>query len=147
CVGILDLEGLAHQVVDEVDDRTAHVDQRQLVDEYGRAVLLDGDVVVVAAVDEIELVGEAGATAAFDRDAQRRFACFLGDDRGDALCGGIGQLDLHLRLCVRAHVDSSKRVTLHSRLQHSYEARGGKSTGGAAWTRNVPISAISASAT
>ena len=48
-VRVPDLEGLAHQVVDEVDHRAAHVDQRQIVDQHGRAVLLDGDVVVVAA--------------------------------------------------------------------------------------------------
>ena len=71
-VRIPDLERLAHQVVDEVDHRAAHIDERQIVDQHGGAVLFDGDVVVVAAVDEVELVGEAGAAAAFDRNAQRR---------------------------------------------------------------------------
>src|SRR4051812_19594463 len=73
-VRVLDLEGLAHQVVDEVDHRAAHIDQRQIVDQDRGAILLDGDIVVVARVDQIELVGKAGAAAAFDGNAQRRLA-------------------------------------------------------------------------
>src|SRR5215470_7290445 len=53
-VGVLDLEGLAHQVVDEIDDRAAHIDERQLVDEQCGAVLFDSDVVVIALADEVE---------------------------------------------------------------------------------------------
>src|SRR4051812_29282824 len=39
-VRILDLEGLAHQIVNEVDHRATHVNERQLVDQHRRAIAL-----------------------------------------------------------------------------------------------------------
>src|SRR5262245_57533104 len=104
-VRILDLEGLAHQIVDEIDDGATQIDERQLVDQDGGAVLLDGDIVVVALADEIEFIGEARAAAALDGNAQGRLAGFLGDDRCDAPGGSIRHVDLHLGLGVSAHRD------------------------------------------
>ena len=46
-MGVLDLERLADQVVDEIDDRAVHVLQRDLVDQHARAVPLDDEVVLL----------------------------------------------------------------------------------------------------
>src|SRR5690606_19819269 len=45
-VGVPDLEGLTDQVVDEIDDRAAHVDKRNLVDQHCGPVALDCRVVL-----------------------------------------------------------------------------------------------------
>src|SRR5690242_9080630 len=71
-VRVPDLEGLADEVVDEVDLGAVHVDERHLVDQHARLALLEDEVIGLRIADEVELVGEAGATAAFDRNAQRR---------------------------------------------------------------------------
>ena len=142
-VRVPDLERLAHQIVDEIDHRAAHIDQRQIVDQHRRAVLLDGDVVVVAAVDQIELVGKAGAAAALDRNAQRDLAGLAGDDLRDA----AWQRRRSRRPSWQSWRQRPCGVTLLSRSHHRYEAGGGKSTGGACgWTRRTSL-ATSASAT
>ena len=59
---------------------------------------------IFAVRNEIELVGEPGAAAALDGDAERSLARLLRDDLVDAPCRGVGKFDrLHRRLRVRAH--------------------------------------------
>ena len=72
-VGVLDLERLAHQVVDEIELRAAHHLQRDRVDDDARRRRASRRNRRRRAVRvDVEGVLEARAAAALDRDAQRR---------------------------------------------------------------------------
>src|SRR5471032_53741 len=75
-VRVLDLERLAHQIVDEIDFRTLHIFERDRIDEDHGAVAFDHKVVRGARLLDIESVLETRAAAALDRNAQRR--AFIG---------------------------------------------------------------------
>ena len=68
---IVDLEGAAHQVVDEVDARAAQIFEGGLIDQHGRAVTLEDEVVRFPRGDDVVGVLEAGAAA---RRRRRRAA-------------------------------------------------------------------------
>jgi hypothetical protein len=91
---VADLEGLANDVIDEVDLGAVHIGQRDLVDQHRRAVLLDHEIVLGAGCVEIEAILETGTPAARNRDTQGRAARFLRKDAGDALRGAVGQGDI-----------------------------------------------------
>src|SRR5215207_9459499 len=97
-LGILDLERLADEVVDEIDDRAFHVLQRDLVDEDLGTVLLDDEIVRLPGAVDVEAVREAGAATAVDGDAQHRAGGLAGHDLVDALCGAFRQRDAGHRL-------------------------------------------------
>ena len=63
---VFHLERGADQVVDEVDLRAGHVIDRDRIDQHGRAVAGDHDVVVGLRALHAEFVLKAGAAAAFD---------------------------------------------------------------------------------
>src|SRR4051794_3987892 len=83
-LGVLDLERLADEVVDEIDDRAFHVLQRDLVDEDLRAVLLDHEIVRLPGAVDVEAVGEPRAAAAVDANAQHRAGGLARHDVVDA---------------------------------------------------------------
>lgn len=79
-------EGLAHQVVDKVEDRAVHVAEGKVVHEDGSAGLFKGHVIGLALAIQLEFVLESGATTAVDGDAQcRAVAC---GNLKNAFCGG-----------------------------------------------------------
>lgn len=84
------LEGLPDEIVDKVDLRTAHVRQRNRVDQHHRAVTLDNDVIVGARAIQIEAILEAGATASRNADAQSRAARFASKNPRYAPCRALG---------------------------------------------------------
>src|SRR6478736_9057963 len=90
-VGILDLEGLAKEVVDEVNLRSRHVDEGEAVDQHLGIVLLDDGVVCLYAIGEIEFIGKARTAAAFDRHAQCAFAGLGTDDYSYSFCRSVGK--------------------------------------------------------
>src|SRR5690349_17928120 len=75
-IRVLDLEGGADQVVDEVDLGACEVFERHGVDQDLRAAFRDDGVVACLCIDEVELVLKAGAAAALDGDAKKG-ACRL----------------------------------------------------------------------
>lgn len=85
-VGIPDLEGLTDQVIDKVDHRSTHINERQIVNEDGCSIPLDGVIVFMALVREIKSIGKARAAATFHRDAQSNLARLVLQNRSDALC-------------------------------------------------------------
>jgi len=87
-VGVLDLERLTHQVVDEVELRALHQFERDRVDHHCRSVADRDEVVVGARAVDVVGVLEARAAAALDGNAQRR-ALFALED-GVQPFGGAG---------------------------------------------------------
>src|SRR5271154_6160092 len=83
---IVDLEGRADQIVDEIDFGARHVIERNRIDQDGGAALFDHDVVVGAAALGVEFVLKARAAAAFDADAQHRAGGLLAKDLADPMC-------------------------------------------------------------
>ena len=73
-MGVFDLEGLADEVVDEIDDGPVHVLERHLVDQNGSAVTLDDDIVLGLALLHVEGILEPGATSAIDADLSSTLA-------------------------------------------------------------------------
>src|SRR6185437_8231680 len=69
---IVDLERSADQIVDIIDLGAGKETERNLVDQHGRAVARQHDVVVGLGAFDVELVLEAGAAAALYADAQHR---------------------------------------------------------------------------
>ena len=149
-----DLEGLAHQVVDEIDHRAAHIDERQIVDQNGRAVASRWRrSSSLRLADEVELVGEAGAAAAFDRDAQRRLARLAGEDRGDARAARVASAStLSCRscasrpssrpriACIRVHTIGMKRRWAKStRRRPAMDRRQSLATSASATGRAPPM--------
>ncbi|TWI93157.1 hypothetical protein JM93_00712 [Roseibium hamelinense] len=63
---IVDLEGLADQIIDKIDLRTAHVFQGHGIDEDGDTVFLNGEVIVLAACHQVVFILQSGTAAAFD---------------------------------------------------------------------------------
>src|SRR5262245_47749351 len=86
----------ADQVVDEVDLGPRHVVERHRVDQHGRPVLRDDDVVVGLGAVDVELVLEARAAAAFDADAQHGAGAFALEDFADALRCPRADRDVHV---------------------------------------------------
>ena len=80
---VLDLERRADQIVDEVDFGTGHIIDRHAVDQHYRAVARDHQIVVRLFAVHVELVLEARAAAAFDRDAQHGAVRLLFQDFAD----------------------------------------------------------------
>jgi hypothetical protein len=80
---------LAEKIVDEIDLRACHIDQRQLIDQDGRIVLFDNDVVSFWAFDEIEFIGKTRTATAFDSDAKSALSGIRADDSSDSLGRGI----------------------------------------------------------
>ena len=70
-VGVLDLESLTHQVIDEIEFGAAQHLQRDRVDDNAHAVAADNEVVIGPLGVDVEGVLEARAAAALDRNAQR----------------------------------------------------------------------------
>src|SRR5260370_24845259 len=83
-VGIGDLERGADQVVDEIDLGAFHVAQRDRVDEHGRAVARDHEIVWRLALLHVEPVLEPGAAAALDADAEHGAGGLGGENLADA---------------------------------------------------------------
>src|SRR6185436_11429521 len=81
-VGVVDLESLADQVVDEIDLRAAEIGEGDRVDEDGSAVPLDDEVVRCPRLVEIEAILEAGAAAARHADAECRAAGLAAENFG-----------------------------------------------------------------
>ena len=71
-VRVLDLERLAHQVVDEVELGPLQHLERDRVDDHGRPVAGGDEIVVRAGFVDVERILEARAAAALDRNPQRR---------------------------------------------------------------------------
>ena len=92
---VLDLEGLADQVVDEVDLRAAHIVERHGVDQHLGAVAGKHDVVRRGRLlNQVVAILEAGAAAAFDADAERGSGRLRGQDLGDPADGAVGKRDV-----------------------------------------------------
>src|SRR5260221_3756836 len=84
-VRVLDLEGGAHHVLDEIDLGAVEEVERGVVDDDLHAVALEHDIAVLARVVEAEAVLEAGAAAAGHGDAQEGAGgIFLGLEKGNA---------------------------------------------------------------
>src|SRR4051794_6764778 len=81
---IVDLERGADQVVDEVDLRPREISNRDRVDQYGRAVAVDDEVVVRPRAIHVELVLEARAAAAFHAHAQHGSRRLTAENLADA---------------------------------------------------------------
>ncbi len=79
----MDLERGADQFVDIIDLRAFQEGQGGLVDNDFGTVALDHHIVRIDGGIEIELVGKAGATAAFDTDAEQRARGLGGEDGVD----------------------------------------------------------------
>src|SRR5215813_14646522 len=88
-------ERRADQVVDEVDLGPRHVIERHRVDQHGRAVPRDDDVVVRLGALDVELVLEARTAAAFDADPQHGAGAFPLEDFADALRRPRADRDVH----------------------------------------------------
>src|SRR5688572_18174060 len=67
-VGVVDLERLADQVVDEIDLGAAEVFERDGVDQHPRPCALDHQVIGLGGRHQVELVLEAGASPALHAD-------------------------------------------------------------------------------
>lgn len=94
-VGVANLEGLANQVIDEVDFCAAHEFKAEGIDINSGVVASKDDIVCTGFfADEVIFVLEARASATGDRDAQDRAGLFLGDDAPNALCGALCQNNL-----------------------------------------------------
>src|SRR4051794_39066858 len=92
-VRVVHLEAGAHQTLGVVDRRAVDVAQALLVDEDADAVVVEHLVAVVALVER-ELVLEAGAAAALDRDAQPSLGLLLRrEELADLLGGDVGESD------------------------------------------------------
>ena len=100
-IRILDLEGLAQKIVDKVDLGARHVDQRNRVDQHGRAIAGNHDVVVLLVLVEVEFVGKARTAAAFDGDAQGVLVGIGRDNGSDSFRCGLGKCHV-----LRRHVAS-----------------------------------------
>ncbi len=87
-VGILDPERLADEIVDEIDLRTPHIDDGDGIDHNGGAVLLDHEIVVIAAFIEGERILETRTPAAIDGNSQVVLPWLGMEDFADAP-GGI----------------------------------------------------------
>ena len=93
-IGVLDLERLADQVVDEIDLGTAHELETHGIDQHDR--LAFGQNRIVAArlfLYEIVFILESGTATASHRNAQHGAFGFFGQDARHALGGAIGQND------------------------------------------------------
>src|SRR3954467_9640371 len=88
-IRVPDLEGRADQVLDIIEFGAAHELQRRLVDEHGRAVMFDGDVIGLPPPVEIEAILEARTPSALDTDPQHRPLGFGLQDLGDAARGTL----------------------------------------------------------
>src|SRR5215467_5990684 len=85
CVGIVDFEGGANEVVDKIDLGTSEIFERNGVDQYARTSALDHEIVRFRGGNEIKLVGEAGTAPALHAHAQKGGIGFTRGDLGDAL--------------------------------------------------------------
>ena len=83
---ILHAEGLAHQVIDEVQGGAVHETQRNGVHQHGGAIAFEGGVVIGAGGIEFEFVLKARAATAVDGDAQGRLVGRR--NLKNAFCGG-----------------------------------------------------------
>ncbi len=59
---------MTDQIVDKVDNRTTHINERQIVYQDGGTVPLDGVVVLVALIGQIESIGKTGTAATLHGD-------------------------------------------------------------------------------
>src|SRR4051794_6932289 len=92
-VRVVHLEAGAHQRLGVVDRGAVDVAQALLVDEDADPVEVE-DLVAVVALVERELILEARAAAALDRDAQPRLGLLLrGEELADLLRGDVGKSD------------------------------------------------------
>src|SRR6185437_15519340 len=92
-VGIVDLEGLADQIVGEIDLGPGQEIQRHGIDQDPGAALLDEQIVVHPRLVQGEIILKAGTAAPGHRQAQHRALAFIGQDRGDPLGGAGGNGD------------------------------------------------------
>src|SRR5208283_3942020 len=103
-VGVFELEGRAHEVVDEIEARALDEIQRERVDSQPRLLVAEYQVAVLGGGGDVEVVLEAGTTAAIDRNAQHRAWGFVAQDFRDAAQGALGSFNAcwreisHLRL-------------------------------------------------
>lgn len=98
---VFDLEGLADEVVNEVDHRAFHVLQGNLIHEDRCAVALDHDIVVLPGTIHLEGVLEAGAAAAIDADSQHRAGGFGRHDLMNSAGGAFGEGNIG-HCCIRS---------------------------------------------
>src|SRR5579871_4452353 len=88
-VRVLDLEGLADQVIDEVDLGPADIGKGDRIDQNRGAVALDDEIVLRTRLVEVEAILEPRAAAAGDADAKSRAAGLAGQDPRDPLRGTL----------------------------------------------------------
>ena len=69
-MGVLDLEGLADQVIDEVDHGAVHVLNRHLVHHHFGPVLLDHEIVVLPGHGGQTTIGREKATNPYLQDLE-----------------------------------------------------------------------------
>src|SRR5262249_32785401 len=92
-VGIVDAERGADQVVDEIDFRARQKRHRRWIDQHHRMIALDHQIVLGLRALDVELVLEAGAAAALDRDAQHGAIALVLEDLADPACGPFADGD------------------------------------------------------
>src|SRR5437868_14236722 len=81
---VVDAEGRADQVVDEIDLGTGQVAHRDLIDQHGRALAPDDDIVVRLGAVDVEPVLEAGAAAALRAHAEHAAGRLAAQNLADA---------------------------------------------------------------
>ena len=86
---IVDLEGLAHQVVLEVEHGPVHIENRHIVHENRCTILLEGKVFRVTRLGDGKIILETGATSAIHGQAQGSGRITTRD--GENALGGGGE--------------------------------------------------------
>jgi len=99
-VGVNEVEALAHQGLLIVEHHAVEVDEGLGVDEDADVFEVEDAVALARLRVEANVVGETGAAAALNAEAQAAFSgrdALLGHGDADALEGAVGQLDSLLR--------------------------------------------------
>ena len=93
-IGIFDFERLADQVIDKIDPRAFEKTQRHRIDQHGRAVAFEHQIVGQRAALDIERILKARAAAAIHGDPQHGAGRLAGQNFDDATGGALGHLDI-----------------------------------------------------
>lgn len=110
-IRIFDLKGRTDEIVDEINNASAHIFDGNRINQNDGAFLFDHEIIRCSVAGKVESILKAGATAAFDGNAQHATVRFCGNDLVNPLCSAVAQGN-----CCFAHVDLSGKQISHGQF-------------------------------
>ena len=88
---VVDAERRTDQVIDEIDLGAGEIADRDLIDQHGRAVATNDEIVGRLPAVDVEFVLETRAAAALHADAKHAACRLATQNLADAACGPFGE--------------------------------------------------------